>query len=166
MAGLLAQQGYEFDDDAELVVINSCTVKGPTDTAFSKQLRELDSLGKKVIVTGCIPQSDRRRAELNGRSLVGTYDIDRIVEVAEATEAGQALQIVGRENRSRLNLPKRRSDPNTEIVPILHGCASSCSFCKTKHARGQLFSYPIPDIIRHGLVNGVGEMPPQSPCHL
>ncbi|MCB0336688.1 MAG: tRNA (N(6)-L-threonylcarbamoyladenosine(37)-C(2))-methylthiotransferase, partial [Bdellovibrionales bacterium] len=54
-----------------------------------------------------------------------------------------------RDNQPRLNLPKRRRDSLVEIVPISHGCLSSCTFCKTKHARGQLYSYPVEDIVRH-----------------
>ena len=48
-----------------------------------------------------------------------------------------------------------------EIVPISQGCLSYCSFCKTKHARGNLFSYSEKDIVRHisnAVKNGAKEI--------
>ncbi|MCB0333821.1 MAG: tRNA (N(6)-L-threonylcarbamoyladenosine(37)-C(2))-methylthiotransferase [Bdellovibrionales bacterium] len=149
MAGLLCEAGYAVVDDAPLVVFNTCTVKGPTETSFASQLADLEAQGKTVLITGCIPQSEKRHASLRNHSLLGTYEIDRVVEAIERTEAGELVQILGRKNRSRLNLPKQNRNPAVEIVPLSHGCLSSCTFCKTKHARGELFSYEPNDIVRH-----------------
>lgn len=46
-----------------------------------------------------------------------------------------------------MNLPKVRRNPYIEIIPINTGCLNQCTYCKTKHARGDLGSYPIPEII-------------------
>jgi threonylcarbamoyladenosine tRNA methylthiotransferase CDKAL1 len=35
-----------------------------------------------------------------------------------------------------------------EIVPLSTGCLGACTYCKTKHARGNLGSYPLEDIIQ------------------
>lgn len=42
-----------------------------------------------------------------------------------------------------LLLPKVRRNPLIEIISINTGCLNQCSYCKTKHARGELGSYPI-----------------------
>ena len=42
-----------------------------------------------------------------------------------------------------LLLPKIRKNPLVEIIPINTGCLNQCTYCKTKHARGELGSYPI-----------------------
>jgi hypothetical protein len=34
-----------------------------------------------------------------------------------------------------------RRNAHVEIVPLSTGCLGSCTYCKTKHARGQLGSY-------------------------
>ncbi len=150
MAGLLQAEGYEIVeavDDADLVVLNSCTVKGPTENAFWKKL---DSLGdKKVIVAGCLPQADPDNAGLFGYSLIGTYNIDKIVDVVGGTLKGKREVVLDRDNKNRLNLPKKRKNNLIEIVPVSHGCLGSCSFCKTKFARGNLYSYSVGDIVRH-----------------
>jgi len=149
MAGLMLESGYEISEDADLVIFNTCTVKGPTDTAFKKKLAELERQGKKVILTGCIPQSEQRRPELERHSLVGTYQITKIAEVAARTQGGELVKLLGRDKSSRLNIAKERQQKLIEIVPISQGCLSHCTFCKTKHARGDLFSDTTEGIVRH-----------------
>jgi hypothetical protein len=39
-----------------------------------------------------------------------------------------------------------RRNAHVEIVPLSTGCLGSCTYCKTKHARGQLGSY-LPEAI-------------------
>lgn len=34
-----------------------------------------------------------------------------------------------------------RRNAHVEIVPLSMGCLGACTYCKTKHARGQLGSY-------------------------
>lgn len=46
-----------------------------------------------------------------------------------------------------LNLPKVRRNPYIEIIPINTGCLNQCTYCKTKHARGDLGSYGPQEII-------------------
>ena len=46
-----------------------------------------------------------------------------------------------------LSLPKVRRNPLVEIIAVNTGCLNACTYCKTKHARGELGSYPIEDIV-------------------
>lgn len=46
-----------------------------------------------------------------------------------------------------LLLPKIRKNPLIEIIPINTGCLNQCTYCKTKHARGELGSYPPEEIV-------------------
>lgn len=39
-----------------------------------------------------------------------------------------------------------RRNAHVEIVPLSTGCLGACTYCKTKHARGQLGSY-LPEAI-------------------
>ena len=152
MQGILKSEGHELtesEQDAELIVFNTCTVKGPTEAFFKKKLSELEKKNKKVIIAGCIPQASKNMDALKKHSLIGTYQVDKIAEVVNETNAGKRIGRIERENHSRLNLPKIRKNPYIEIVPILQGCLSSCTFCKTKHARGNAFSYSEEEIVRH-----------------
>ncbi len=46
-----------------------------------------------------------------------------------------------------LSLPKVRRNPLVEIIAISTGCLNQCTYCKTKHARGELGSYPPEEIV-------------------
>ena len=46
-----------------------------------------------------------------------------------------------------LSLPKVRRNPLIEIIAINTGCLNECTYCKTKHARGELGSYYPDEII-------------------
>eukprot|EP00775_Hariotina_reticulata_P009751 gene9751-9909_t len=84
---------------------------------------------------------DKKAPELAGISLIGVGQIDRVVEAVEATLAGQQLVLLGRKGLPDLDLPKIRQNAHVEIVPLSTGCLGACTYCKTKHARGQLGSY-------------------------
>ena len=47
-----------------------------------------------------------------------------------------------------LDLPKIRRNALIEILPINSGCLNHCTYCKTKHARGDLASYPPEEIVQ------------------
>lgn len=46
-----------------------------------------------------------------------------------------------------LSLPKIRKNPLIEIIAINSGCLNQCTYCKTKHSRGDLVSYPPEEIV-------------------
>jgi len=50
-----------------------------------------------------------------------------------------------------LLLPKIRKNPLIEIIPINTGCLNQCTYCKTRHARGELGSYPPEEIIARAI---------------
>ncbi len=164
MAGLLKKADFKIvphAEQADLVIMNTCTVKGPTENAFYKRLKELDTAGKPVVVAGCIPQAEENLSRLEGHSLIGTYQITNIVEVVEESLNGSQVVLLKEEQNQRLLLPKVRRNPLIEIVPICSGCVGSCSYCKVKYARGKLYSYPIDTIVSHvksALNDGVREV--------
>jgi threonylcarbamoyladenosine tRNA methylthiotransferase CDKAL1 len=150
MAGLLKQADFEVIkniEDADAIILNTCTVKGKTEKNFFRYLAEAKKLKKKIIVAGCIPQTDPEK--LAGYPLIGTYAVNRIVEVVEETVHDNTIEILDKENNPRLNLPKIRKNPVIEIIPICAGCLGApCSYCKVKSARGNLLSYGKHEIIK------------------
>jgi threonylcarbamoyladenosine tRNA methylthiotransferase CDKAL1 len=56
--------------------------------------------------------------------------------------------IRSKKNKPSLDLPKIRRNPFIEIIPINVGCLNQCTYCKTKHARGQLGSWHPEEIIQ------------------
>ena len=161
MAGLLSEAGYELvknEDSADLVLFNTCTVKTPTEHAFFNRLKSVESKNKKVVVGGCIPQADPNK--FKDYSIVGTHQIDKVVEVVNSALNGQKLSIAQRGRKPELILPRIRTNPLVEILTINTGCLGTCTFCKTKAARGNLSSYSKEEIIkktRRASIEGVKE---------
>ncbi|XP_069359115.1 threonylcarbamoyladenosine tRNA methylthiotransferase [Maniola hyperantus] len=172
MAGLLAAQGYKLTEDkwqAQLWLLNSCTVKSPAEDHFKNEIELGQSRGIHVVLAGCVPQGAPRAAYLQGLSVVGVQQIDRIVEIVEETLKGHTVRLFSQKKTdggkkaggASLLLPKVRKNPLIEIIPINTGCLNQCTYCKTKHARGELGSYPPEEIVeraRQSFKEGVCEI--------
>lgn len=157
MAGQLASYGYNLTgekDSADLWLLNSCTVKNPSEDTFRNEIQNGLDIGKHVVVAGCVPQGAPKSEYLKGLSIVGVRQIDRIVEVVEETLKGHTVRLLQPKKvngkilaGAPLDLPKIRKNPLVEIIAINSGCLNQCTYCKTKHSRGNLSSYPPQEII-------------------
>jgi len=150
MKGILKEAGHEITEpkDSEIVIINSCTVKNLAEKKLFRSIVKYKD--KKVIIAGCVPQADRIlvEKELKNYSIIGTTQLKKIDYVVEETLNGNIVQLLKIEKDERLNLPKIRKNKIIEIVPICSGCLDHCTYCKTKHARGNLLSYSPRAIIQ------------------
>ncbi|XP_040901026.1 threonylcarbamoyladenosine tRNA methylthiotransferase [Toxotes jaculatrix] len=171
MAGQLAASGYKMTDDpteADLWLLNSCTVKNPAEDHFRNSIKKAQEQQKKVVVAGCVPQAQPRMDYLKGLSIIGVQQIDRVVEVVDEAVKGHSVRLLGQKKDggrrlggARLDLPKIRRNPLIEIISINTGCLNACTYCKTKHARGDLASYPIEELVeraRQSFQEGVCEI--------
>lgn len=157
MAGQLAAYGYKITEnasDADLWLLNSCTVKNPAEDHFRNSIKKAQEENKKLVLAGCVPQAQPRQDYLKGLSVLGVQQIDRVVEVVEETIKGHSVRLLGQKKDNgkrlggaRLDLPKIRKNPLIEIISINTGCLNACTYCKTKHARGNLASYPIDQLV-------------------
>ena len=146
MTGVLTEVGFILaptPDNADLIILNSCTVKGPTENSLFKEIAKWKH--KKLVIAGCIPQTDKDK--LKEYSLIGTRNLHQIVEVVQETLKGNLIQILTIHGNPDLTLPRIRKNKNIGIIPISRGCLGSCTFCKTKAARGNLQSYQPKDIL-------------------
>jgi len=167
MCGILASEGYavtsERAKDADAWVINSCTVKDPSEIAFRRVVKEgLDS-GKAVVVAGCVPQAQRDLLEaLRPASAIGVKALGRVGEAVDAALRGETFwALSARGPLPELSMPKIRKHALVEIIPLSTGCLGSCTYCKTRYARGKLGSYQLEAIIQRfetALYDGVAEI--------
>lgn len=150
MAGLLQQAKFQQKEkigEADVIIFNTCTVKGPSASNFFTRLKEIKKQFpyKTIIIAGCIPQTDPE--DLQNFTLVGTKQIHHIVEAVEEALHDNTVQMLEMGEMPPLNLPKIRKNHIVEIITINRGCLSACTFCKTKEARGNLESYSVKDIV-------------------
>lgn len=157
MAGQLQAYGYNLTNDkesADLWLLNSCTVKSPSEDTFRNEIQSGIDVGKHVVVAGCVPQGAPKSEYLKDLSVIGVQQIDRVVEVVEETLKGHSVRLLQQKKVAgkrvagpKLALPKVRKNPLIEIIAINTGCLNQCTYCKTKHARGDLVSYPVDEIV-------------------
>ena len=150
MVGILAKEGYEIVDnleDSDLTIINSCTVKSPSQAAFINLALKSKQKNKHVVVGGCVPQAERNLKGLENCSIVGVSQIDKIDYIVKQTFEGNTVRLLENKTLPSLLLPKIRRNKYIEIIPISQGCLGSCTYCKTKQARGKLISYPTKQIV-------------------
>eukprot|EP00667_Euglena_gracilis_P006263 EG_transcript_6315 len=166
MAGLLVAEGYGITEDfdaADAYLLNSCTVKNPSEAHLMTLIKQAKATGKPVIVAGCVPQGDPRNTAWDNLSVVGVQQIHRVAEVVQEALRGNRVHLFSRTHRNRpgLDLPKIRRNRWIEIIPINVGCLNQCTYCKTKHARGNLSSWPVAEIcrrVRQVVAEGVVEI--------
>lgn len=164
MAGQLSAYGYTISENpehADVWLINTCTVKSPSQSAMETLIHKGRAAKKPLVVAGCVPQGSKDLKELDGISLIGVQQIDHIVEVVEETLKGHEVRLLKRSTLPALNLPKIRKNKFVEILPINVGCLGACTYCKTKHARGHLGSYTLAalvDRVKTVIAEGVKEI--------
>ncbi|MBN1792427.1 tRNA (N(6)-L-threonylcarbamoyladenosine(37)-C(2))-methylthiotransferase [Candidatus Woesearchaeota archaeon] len=149
MSGLLELAGHEIvlsEKESELVVFNTCTVKDSPEKRFYSDLSKARKAGKRVVVAGCVSQADPSNEALRDVSIVGVRNLELITEAVDAATSGGVVKLLDFQKNKRLGLPRIRKNPVVEIIPISAGCLGECTFCKTRLARGSLYSYQIADI--------------------
>ena len=118
MMGQLTDYGYQIVssvENADLVLINSCTVKNPSQDAFLAMVCKAKKIKKPVVVAGCVPQGDQSIEELTEVSALGVTQIDRVVEVVEETLKGHKVQLMQKKSLPSLDLPKVRKNKDIEM---------------------------------------------------
>jgi tRNA-2-methylthio-N6-dimethylallyladenosine synthase len=161
MAGLLEQAGYEptpDESDADVVVINTCSVRERAEDKLYTRLGELREASAEsgrspvVAVAGCVAQQEAG-ALLKRSSMVdvvvGTRGLKRLPElVTQAAESGAALVDVSPYDDVTFPLGiTRRSDPVKAYVTIIEGCNEHCSFCVVPYTRGHERMRPKREIV-------------------
>lgn len=72
-------------------------------------IKRAKSAQKPLVVAGCVPQGSQNLKELEGVSIVGVQQIDRVVEVVEETLKGHEVRLLNRRTLPSLDLPKVQS---------------------------------------------------------
>ena len=153
MAGLLEQAGYEptaDDRDADVIVINTCSVRERAEEKLFTRLGELRQQAIEqgtrpvVAVAGCVAQQEGEAILKRSTAvdvIVGTQNIKRLpmlVESAASRGAGSRAT-VDIEPLDDVSFPlgiARRADPTKAYVTIIEGCNEFCTFCVVPYTRG------------------------------
>ncbi len=152
LKGCLAEAGHEIVEsvsDAELVICNTCAVKGPTEDRMIEVCKRVPP-DKKLVIAGCLPliNSDRLFSEVKFDAITGPAIGREIVDVVRRVGRGEKVVKADRASLPDLALPRFQSSPVVSIVPISYGCLGSCAYCCVINARGRLRSHGIDEIVK------------------
>lgn len=123
-------------DDADIVILNTCTVVETTEKKMIRRMGDLRKAGKEIVVTGCMAKVQEKRinVRLPDSLIIPPDEYDLFTGKIESLY-GCSDPVV---------------DTLTEtsaILPIAQGCLGNCSYCITRFARGKLRSYPEDELI-------------------
>ena len=165
MAGLLEGAGYERTDDdgdADVIVINTCSVREKAEEKLYTRLGEIRVMGDEtgsrpiVAVAGCVAQQEGEALlkRTNGSVidvLIGTQSLKRLpMLVEDARRQPDATARVDLNPYDDVSFPlgiARRSEPHKAYVTIIEGCNEFCAFCVVPYTRGKERMRPVRDIV-------------------
>ena len=112
----------ESVQDAEVVILNTCTVTKRTELNVLKRLQTLQTKGKTVVAAGCMAAA---QPELLKRVLGEEVLLVTPAEIQESWHETRDFDLAG----------------VVSVIPIALGCLGTCAYCIVKQARGELRSY-------------------------
>ena len=152
MAGLLEQAGYEptpDDTDADVIVINTCSVREHAEEKLYTRLGELRVLEQEtgrrplVAVAGCVAQQEGQALlrKSNGHVIdvvMGTQQLKMLPVLVDRASQSAARE-VNIDPWDDVTFPlgiTRHGDPVKAYVTIIEGCNDFCAFCVVPYTRG------------------------------
>lgn len=143
------------NDHADIIILNTCTVKTPTENKILHYLNNLKNSEKTVIVTGCLSQAepDLLRKRYPSFHILGVDAFKFIPNILNSANMDQlpVLNIsASRSDNDWIQKPLLDStqwNKHRNIIQINEGCLNSCTFCATKNARGRLKSFSKESIV-------------------
>ena len=173
MGSLLEREGHDVTlgryagaRGCDCLIINTCTVKAPTEQRILDRLRALRGLGGRLIVAGCMASANRDAIwkAVPEASIVGTGSIHKIGDAVSAAMAGRRTVYSARARGDKLagyDASCRCGRGVVARIPIAEGCLSGCAFCESRFARGPLRSFSdgrILDAVGAKVANGAREV--------
>lgn len=140
----------ESTDDADLIILNTCGVKEPTEDRIISRLEKLSTKNTPVIVAGCLPKISLKRVERalpEYAAIIGPQAIETLSDIVPRVLKGET-GIVHLDSLDELKLKWLEGPPNSVIctIPICEGCLGSCAYCAVRFARGNVKSHSKRDV--------------------
>jgi MiaB/RimO family radical SAM methylthiotransferase len=111
------------DEEADAVIVNTCTVVGSTERRMLRRLSQLQ--GRDLYVTGCMP-------EVQKGAILAVCD-PRFIPHADIREQYRRIGTI--------------TPSPVATVQIAEGCSGACTYCITRKARGSLKSVSLTEIL-------------------
>ena len=144
--------------DADLILINTCSIREKAEDTVRKRLRVFQGVKKKksdllVGVLGCMAER-MKKTLLEEEKLVDIVvgpdayrDLPQLIGGAEDGERGINVLLSREETYADINPVRLDSGGITAFISIMRGCDNMCSFCVVPFTRGRERSHDCFSIV-------------------
>jgi len=157
---LAASHGLEltqYEDQADVILINTCSIRDKAQEKVFSQLgrwRELKKKNPRVVigVGGCVASQEGsgifERAPYVDM-VFGPQTLHRLPAMLDSvwTTGKQAIDVSFPEVEKFDHLPAPGAEGPAAFVSIMEGCSKYCTFCVVPYTRGEEVSRPFDDVI-------------------
>lgn len=158
MKGLFKESGYQivdFSDEADVYVVNTCTVTHLSDRKSRQMIRRAASQNPNAVIAvcGCYVQAspEEVKAIEEVDLILGTNERNKIVEAVEAfIKDGKKASYLPNEVAFSVFEPiseTRVIEMTRAYLKVQEGCEQFCTYCIIPYARGPLRSRPVVDVV-------------------
>ena len=170
LSRMMENEGFEkkeFDDIADVYVINTCSVTDNADKECRQIVRRIQRKAPEsmVVITGCYAQlKPKEIAEIPGVNLVlGAAEKFNLAHHIKEFSKGDSAKICSCdvEDITEFNSSFSINDRTRTFLKVQDGCDYNCSFCTIPQARGKSRSDTIENVIKnveHLAEHGVKEI--------
>ncbi len=159
MTGICIDYGYEITlnpEEADIVIVNTCAFIHDAQKESLSAIFDLISIGKPIIVTGCLSQ--RYKEELKKEipeifGFLGTSEIEKIGDVIKAFENKEIHKMYSVNENPEIFYPEKITRGHITVgssayLKIAEGCNYNCAYCIIPKLRGHYHSRSIDNIVK------------------
>jgi len=152
MRDILVDNGFEeADNNADVYIINTCTV---TNTSDNKSLKELRKIRREypnaiVVICGCMTQVRNDLDEIDADVIIGNKGKSDIVNLINEFKLNnkKIIKVIDVMNTSFEKMQLNNFNRTRAFVKIEDGCDNFCSYCIIPYARGGVRSKLPQDVL-------------------
>ncbi|WP_033916957.1 tRNA (N(6)-L-threonylcarbamoyladenosine(37)-C(2))-methylthiotransferase MtaB [Campylobacter sputorum] len=142
----------ENEKDADIIIVNSCTVTNGADFDCRNYIHHAKALGKKVIMTGCGAISRGKELYDNG-DLFGVFGMSQKKDINKFINSKAPFYDIGNLQNVDENALNSYNDKTKAFIKIQEGCNFRCSYCIIPSVRGKSRS-----MNEEGIINEVSSL--------
>ena len=158
MAQKFIEHGYEvveFDEYADVYIVNTCTVTNVADRKSRQMLRRAKEINKDatLIACGCYAQVAKEQLKKIPEIdlIIGNNEKNDIIQIVENHIAQKGAEDLVSDVMYKLDYVELGTTTYTEktraVIKVQDGCDRFCSYCLIPYARGHIRSRKIENVI-------------------
>ena len=158
MAQKFIEHGYEvveFDEYADVYIVNTCTVTNVADRKSRQMLRRAKEINKDATLVACGCYAQVAKDELKKIPeidlIIGNNEKNDIIQIVENHIAQKGAEDLVSNVMYKLDYVELGTTTYTEktraVIKVQDGCDRFCSYCLIPYARGHIRSRKIENVI-------------------